>query len=332
MRRKVVYNPARDYYAMLGVSPTASTEEIRRAFRRRALEVHPDRHPDRHDWATGQFQLINEAYDVLRQGSLRREYDRMRWPHAPQKVRPAAPGWSSPRGSTAFDPDLSWWQQATSQSARQAEYLATDQATSPIPGWMRRYGLQRYEPTWTTLVGLWRTPYAGMLMVLSVLLAFNLAVVIYMAIEPGESHAFMDRVEGWFAEADTATPAPTAAAASLYRACTNPGAQILNLGTFDKVSESFAVYGTAKDADLWSYVIELGYLGRTYDPQAIPRSWVILRASPSNQSVPEAPVEHDLLADAISLSSYSPGYYVLRLRLILRSGAAQPPCDVIIQH
>lgn len=332
MRRKIVYDPARDYYLILEVSPNASTEEIRRAFRRHALDVHPDRHPDRRDWATGQFQLINEAYDVLRQSGSRREYDRLRWPHVPHKARPTAPGWAGGPGSAApSDPDRPWWQQATARSAGQAEHLTT-QAAPPIPGWMRRCGLQQYEPTWTTLVGLWRTPYAGLLLVLSALLALNLAVVVYMAIAPGETHAFMDEVEGWFAETGTATPAPVTATASLDRACTNPGAQILNLGSFDRVSETFAVYGTAKHADLWSYAIELGYLGRTYDPQAIPRSWTIVRAPPTHQSVPEAPIDDDLLADAISLSGYAPGYYVLRLRLILRSGAAETPCDVIIQH
>jgi hypothetical protein len=330
MRRKIVYNPARDYYVILGVSPSASTEEIRRAFRQRALEVHPDRHPDRRDWATNQFQLINEAYDVLRQGSLRREYDRVRWPHAPHKPRPA-PGSGAHDGAAPYDPNRSWWQQATAQSARQAEYFAASQAAPPIPGWMRGLRLQQYEPTWTTLVGLGRTPYSGLIMVLSMLLALNLAAIVYMAIEPGESHAFINRVEGWFAEEPTAVP-PTPGSNGLYRACTNPGAQILNLVSFDKVGETFAVYGTAKHADLWSYVVELGYLGRAYDPQAIPRSWTIVRDTPANQSVPEAPIENDVLADAVSLNGYARGYYVLRLRLILRSGAAQAPCDVIIQH
>ncbi|WP_119065727.1 J domain-containing protein [Aggregatilinea lenta] len=331
MRRKIIYDPARDYYVVLGVSPAASTEEIRRAFRRRALEVHPDRHPDRRDQATRQFQLLNEAYGVLKQSASRREYDRLRWPHAPHRVRPAASFWGSgPDSTDTIDPDHPWWQRATAQSARQAAHLSSAPVAPVAPGWMRRYGLEQYESTWSTLVGLWRTPYAGLLLVLSALLALNLAIVVYMAIAPGESHAFIDQVEGWFAEESTATPAPTAES-SLFRTCTNSGVQILNLVSFDKVGETFALYGTARHADLWSYVIELGYLGRTYDPQAIPRSWTIVRPSPANQSVPEAPIDHDVLA-SIDLSGYARGYYVLRLRLILRSGAAQTPCDVIIQH
>ena len=53
----------RDYYETLGVSRDASEEEVRRAFRRLALEYHPDRNND--ESAEEQFKEINEAYQVL---------------------------------------------------------------------------------------------------------------------------------------------------------------------------------------------------------------------------------------------------------------------------
>ena len=63
----------RDYYETLGVSREASQEDVRRAFRRLALEYHPDRNKD--ESAEGQFKEINEAYQVLNDPEKRGVYD-----------------------------------------------------------------------------------------------------------------------------------------------------------------------------------------------------------------------------------------------------------------
>jgi hypothetical protein len=63
-----------DYYARLGVRPSASAEEIRTAFRERARATHPDRNPG-DPAAAERFQRVKEAYQVLRDPERRARYD-----------------------------------------------------------------------------------------------------------------------------------------------------------------------------------------------------------------------------------------------------------------
>lgn len=63
-----------DPYRVLGVSPGASPDEIKQAFRRRAKELHPDRNPD-DPHAERRFQELGEAYEMLRDAPVARELD-----------------------------------------------------------------------------------------------------------------------------------------------------------------------------------------------------------------------------------------------------------------
>jgi molecular chaperone DnaJ len=66
----------RDYYQVLGVSRTASDDDIKKAYRKLALKLHPDRNPDNHREAEEQFKELVEAYQVLADPERRNLYDR----------------------------------------------------------------------------------------------------------------------------------------------------------------------------------------------------------------------------------------------------------------
>lgn len=66
---------AKDYYQILGVPRNAAEEAIKKAYRRLAMQYHPDRNPGKEKWANEKFKEINEAFSVLGDPAKRRQYD-----------------------------------------------------------------------------------------------------------------------------------------------------------------------------------------------------------------------------------------------------------------
>ena len=63
-----------DFYVLLGISREASEAEVKKAYRKLAMELHPDRNPS--PQAEARFKEITEAYEVLRDPQKRAAYDR----------------------------------------------------------------------------------------------------------------------------------------------------------------------------------------------------------------------------------------------------------------
>lgn len=66
----------RDFYEVLGVSKSASEDEMKKAYRKMAMKHHPDKNPGDKE-AEKKFKELNEAYEVLRDANKRAAYDRM---------------------------------------------------------------------------------------------------------------------------------------------------------------------------------------------------------------------------------------------------------------
>ena len=64
-----------DYYATLGVAREAGAEDLKKAYRKLAMQHHPDRNPGNKQ-AEAKFKELNEAYDILKDDQKRAAYDR----------------------------------------------------------------------------------------------------------------------------------------------------------------------------------------------------------------------------------------------------------------
>ncbi len=65
----------KDYYQILGLDKNASADQIKKAYRKLAMQYHPDRNQGKEEWANEKFKEINEAFSILGEPEKRRQYD-----------------------------------------------------------------------------------------------------------------------------------------------------------------------------------------------------------------------------------------------------------------
>jgi curved DNA-binding protein CbpA len=115
--------PDSDFYAVLGVSPSASQEQIRTQYRELVRKYHPDLHPgDAH--AADMMEKVNAAYDVLGSPEERRQYDERLSASSTVWQEPAGPQTYGRTAANGSGPQSSWnpqWGAAQDQRERQAE-------------------------------------------------------------------------------------------------------------------------------------------------------------------------------------------------------------------
>ncbi|CAE8705729.1 unnamed protein product, partial [Polarella glacialis] len=97
-----------DYYKVLGVAKTARDVEIKQAYRKLALQFHPDKNPGNQQQAEERFKEIAEAYSTLIDAEKRRRFDQARDAPPPRQAPASASSTSGAGGSQ----DFQWWGKA----------------------------------------------------------------------------------------------------------------------------------------------------------------------------------------------------------------------------
>jgi hypothetical protein len=279
---------------------------------------------------------------VLGNPARRKQYDQLRWPHVPSRPE-HEPGYRSPFDAPGYDLNRPWWDQVAERAPRGYPF-----ADGPLPtretmaeqrppfwivvsNWMIGHGLAKLEPAWLTLIGLWRSPYAGVLTILTMALGINIAAIIYVASTPQRWASVPEWLAAHDGKSQETNPTPTAD--WLILTCDDPDVQIKTPFWGDVVGDTFSIYGTVQHPEMWSYTIAVGFVGEVANVTTTPETWVLVRQPLHNQSIPEPSIEDALLTEQpVDLTGQPAGFYVIRLRVRLRSGQELQPCDIVVRH
>lgn len=345
-RRHVRYDLYNDFYMVLGVDPAASNEDLQRAYRQRAKDVHPDRNPEKLAWANDQVRRLNEAYDVLKDPDLRAEYDRQRGRYHPHGG--PGTGWQTQTGrarSSAArssagrtEPEPAFWEYANPPrppSGRPRPWARYQSRAGRSPSWWPSGGVRNhYFAAFRTLL---RGPYRFVLVIFLAVLIVSLVLAMFIIL----SRVAMERTRR-----GQGTQAGQAPASNVVQ--TQPNFIVVTLQPPDRTKlpsrcddqvnitnptagdeinfELFDIKGTATHDQFESFTVEIDANSSNQATAAIPFRWVLM---------PEVrvPVRDGLLVEKTSIRNMVEGDYVLRLKVTLRENLPPPPpCEVVIHR
>lgn len=136
----------KDYYSILWVERTATEEDIKKAYRKLAMQYHPDRNPGNHE-SEAKFKEINEAYSVIGDSSKRAQFDRF-WSVGGDAGFSGF--WEGVDLSDIFEGFFGGWfsQRSRRSSVRKwedLEYKIKIDLKTSIYGWKDTFTFQRYD-------------------------------------------------------------------------------------------------------------------------------------------------------------------------------------------
>lgn len=275
MPRRVKYDPRHDYYEVIGVSPEEDGDAIQRAYRQRAKELHPDVNPERIEWAKEQFQLLNDAYSILSDPVLRREYNELRYV---QRIPPPPSQFTPPSASFSYADYIS------------KDYVGSTGRVTPrpsssvwqsrrknirVPGlWLHNYKLGWLRPYYGALVNLANSPYRYVLAFIGMALVVQSVVLIGVGLSNSDGVSEKERTQN----VDEAQPVvggqiPNATVVASVTPSVSQCSDSLTIYTprngitvYDGMV--YSIVATAKDGNIVSYSLSLA--GENTPAQKIP--------------------------------------------------------------
>lgn len=323
MRLNLRYDPQYDFYQLIGVEMSADTETIQRAYRQKAKEIHPDRNPERMEWATEQFQRLTEAYSILSDTELRSQYNDLRWAYYSRT------GLGKPLPSSAASAARS------RPTYNRPRHYTTRPGYKPVKKrgmWLEEKGMGWLRPFYLGVLELMTGPYRYVMPILGLILLCN-GMLIFGGFFSPRSNSLLDErlatengptstLMGGFIS--TPTPAPSVTSIVMPGNCSQYAVIDFPSEGTTLTADTMRLIGTVEHPDLYTYHVEVQMLGEN----PINEAKLIISLNRQPPILPESAIYHDQLVSLSPLLRYPAGYYRIILTIVHQNGSSLAACAV----